>query len=159
MQETERYAGLIPGSRCPLEEEMATHSCILAWRIPWKGGTWQAAIHRVAESDTTEATQYAHTQTHSRNCKRQKCTTHVTTIQVKKQNVACTPLKLLCPFQSLFLLAPPLGLTTILTYKLITFLLLLSFYHLFMHCASEILKFSIILVCLWFLFWAFVVKI
>ena len=45
------------------------------------------------------------------------------------------------------------------TYKLITFLLSLSFYHLFMHRASEILKFSIILVCLWFLFWALVVKI
>ena len=28
--------GLIPGSgRYPLEEEMATHSSVLAWRIPW----------------------------------------------------------------------------------------------------------------------------
>ena len=26
--------GLIPGSEDPLEESMATHSCILAWRIP-----------------------------------------------------------------------------------------------------------------------------
>ena len=26
--------GLIPGSEDPLEEGMATHSCILAWRIP-----------------------------------------------------------------------------------------------------------------------------
>ena len=25
----------IPGSRNPLEEGMATHSGILAWRIPW----------------------------------------------------------------------------------------------------------------------------
>ena len=24
-----------PGSEDPLEEEMATHSSILAWRIPW----------------------------------------------------------------------------------------------------------------------------
>ena len=23
-----------------LEKEMATHSSILAWRIPWKGGAW-----------------------------------------------------------------------------------------------------------------------
>ena len=27
--------GWIPGSEDPLEEEMATHSTILAWRIPW----------------------------------------------------------------------------------------------------------------------------
>ena len=27
--------GSIPGSGRPLEEEMATHSSILAWRIPW----------------------------------------------------------------------------------------------------------------------------
>ena len=28
-------AGLIPGWEDPLEEEMATHSSILAWKIPW----------------------------------------------------------------------------------------------------------------------------
>ena len=27
--------GLIPGSGNPLEKEMATHSSILAWEIPW----------------------------------------------------------------------------------------------------------------------------
>ena len=27
--------GLIPGKEDPLEKEMATHSSILAWRIPW----------------------------------------------------------------------------------------------------------------------------
>ena len=27
--------GSIPGTGDPLEEEMETHSCILAWRIPW----------------------------------------------------------------------------------------------------------------------------
>ena len=39
MQETAcnaRDLGLIPGLRKhPLEEEMATHSSILAWEIPW----------------------------------------------------------------------------------------------------------------------------
>ena len=30
-----RDAGLIPGWEDPPEEEMATHSSILAWRIPW----------------------------------------------------------------------------------------------------------------------------
>ena len=28
-------AGLIPGWEDPLEEEIATHSSILAWGIPW----------------------------------------------------------------------------------------------------------------------------
>ena len=27
--------GLIPGQEDPLEKEMATHSSVLAWRIPW----------------------------------------------------------------------------------------------------------------------------
>ena len=38
-----RVAGSIPGSGRPLEKEMATHSSILAWRIPWTeepGGLW-----------------------------------------------------------------------------------------------------------------------
>ena len=30
-----RDVGSIPGSEDPLEEDMATHSSILAWRIPW----------------------------------------------------------------------------------------------------------------------------
>ena len=36
----------------PLEEGMATHSSILAWRIPMDRGAWQAAVHRVAKSQT-----------------------------------------------------------------------------------------------------------
>ena len=35
---------------------MATHSSILAWRIPMERGDWWAIVHRVAESDTTETT-------------------------------------------------------------------------------------------------------
>ena len=35
----------------PLEEGMASHSSILAWRIPWRGA-WQAAVHGVAKSRT-----------------------------------------------------------------------------------------------------------
>ena len=38
----------------PLEKEMATHSSILAWEIPWTGGAWQAIVHTVTKkSDTT----------------------------------------------------------------------------------------------------------
>ena len=35
-----------------LEEGMATHSSILAWRIPMDGGTWQATVHGVTKSQT-----------------------------------------------------------------------------------------------------------
>ena len=37
-----------------LEEGMATHSSILAWRIPMNRGAWRATVHAVAESDMTE---------------------------------------------------------------------------------------------------------
>ena len=37
-----------------LEEGMATHSSILAWRIPMERGAWRAIVHEVAESDMTE---------------------------------------------------------------------------------------------------------
>ena len=36
----------------PLEEGKATHSSILAWRIPMDGGAWQAKVHEVAKSWT-----------------------------------------------------------------------------------------------------------
>ena len=36
----------------PLEEEMATHSSILAWRIPMDRGAWWATVHGVTESQT-----------------------------------------------------------------------------------------------------------
>ena len=36
----------------PLKEEMATHSSILAWRIPWTGVAWQAIVHGVTRSRT-----------------------------------------------------------------------------------------------------------
>ena len=34
----------------PLEEDMTTHSSILAWRIPMDTEAWQATVHRVAKS-------------------------------------------------------------------------------------------------------------
>ena len=39
-----------------LEKEIATHSSVLAWRIPGTGGAWWAAVYGVAELDTTETT-------------------------------------------------------------------------------------------------------
>ena len=35
------------GQEDPLEEGMATHSSILAWRIPMDRGAWQATVHKV----------------------------------------------------------------------------------------------------------------
>ena len=36
----------------PLEEDMATHSSILAWRIPMDRGAWQTTVHVVTKSQT-----------------------------------------------------------------------------------------------------------
>ena len=49
MQET-RVQSL--GREDPLEEGMATHSSILAWRIPMDRGAWQAAVLGVVKSQT-----------------------------------------------------------------------------------------------------------
>ena len=35
-----------------LEKEMATHSSVLAWRIPGTRGAWWAAVYGVAQSQT-----------------------------------------------------------------------------------------------------------
>ena len=40
------------GGEDPLEEGMATHSSILAWRIPMDRGAWQSTVHGVAKSWT-----------------------------------------------------------------------------------------------------------
>ena len=40
------------GGEDPLEEGVATHSSILAWRIPTDRGAWWAAVHGVAKSWT-----------------------------------------------------------------------------------------------------------
>ena len=54
LQETQERQVRSLGQEDPLEEEMATHSSILAWTIPWAGepGRPQSMGHR--ESDTTE---------------------------------------------------------------------------------------------------------
>ena len=45
----------LPAWEDPLEEGMATHSRILAWRIPMDRGAWRATVHGGhKESDTTE---------------------------------------------------------------------------------------------------------
>ena len=48
--------GSVLGREDPLEEGMATHSSVLAWKIPWteEPGGLQSMGHK--ESDTAEAT-------------------------------------------------------------------------------------------------------
>ena len=53
MQEMEEAQVRSLGLKGPLEEGMATHSSILAWRIPWtERGAWQATVRGVANSRT-----------------------------------------------------------------------------------------------------------
>ena len=49
-----RDTGSIPVWEDPLEEGIALHSSILAWRTPMDRGAWWAMIHGVTESDLTE---------------------------------------------------------------------------------------------------------
>ena len=44
------------GQEDPLEESMATHSSVLAWRIPQTGGLAGYSAWGHEESDTTEVT-------------------------------------------------------------------------------------------------------
>ena len=49
--------GSIPGWEDPLEEGMASHSNILAWRISKDRGAWRATVHRGRKQlDTIEVT-------------------------------------------------------------------------------------------------------
>ena len=40
------------GGEDPLEEAMATHPSVLAWRIPMDRGAWRATVPGVAKSRT-----------------------------------------------------------------------------------------------------------
>ena len=62
------------GQEDPLEEEMATHSSVLAWEIPGTEEPGWAAAHGVAESDTTEPAQAFGSQSYNEPCLRHiKC--------------------------------------------------------------------------------------
>ena len=45
----------------PLEEGMATHSSILAWRIPMDRGAWWATVYGVTKSRTRLSDYAQHT--------------------------------------------------------------------------------------------------
>ena len=58
--EDTRDMGSVPGSEDPLEKEMATHSSILAWKIPWteEPGGLQSMELQGVRHDHTGATCY-----------------------------------------------------------------------------------------------------
>ena len=58
MQETQEMKVQSLDWEDPLEEGVATHSSILAWRIPMGRGAWRATVH-----DMTEVTEHKHEQT------------------------------------------------------------------------------------------------
>ena len=47
-----RDTGLIQGWEDALDEGIATHSSILAWRIPMDRGAWWAVVYEVAKNRT-----------------------------------------------------------------------------------------------------------
>ena len=47
------------GQKDPLEKGTATHSGILAWRIPMDRGAWQAIVHEVSKSQINSATKHS----------------------------------------------------------------------------------------------------
>ena len=53
MQETEDTWVRSLGQEDPLEEGMATHCSILAWKIPWteeSGGLWSMGLQRIGHN-------------------------------------------------------------------------------------------------------------
>ena len=50
MQETQVQS---LGWEDPLEEEVATHSNVIAWKNPMNRGAWQAIVYRLAKSQTS----------------------------------------------------------------------------------------------------------
>ena len=52
MQETQETWVQFLGQEDPLEKEMATHSSILAWRIPWTEKPGGVIVDGVAQSQT-----------------------------------------------------------------------------------------------------------
>ena len=52
----------------PLEKEIATHSSILAWEIPWTeepGGLWSMELKRIRHDLATKQQQYSYAHMHT----------------------------------------------------------------------------------------------
>ena len=62
--------GSTVGWEDPLEDGVAAHSSILAWRISMDRGAWRATVHGVSESNMTEQLSIAHMFSHYSECTR-----------------------------------------------------------------------------------------
>ena len=65
---------LFLGQEDPLEKEMETHSCIIAWEIPWTEepcGLQSMGLQRVGH--TEHADTHTHTHTHEHTYQHYKC--------------------------------------------------------------------------------------
>ena len=59
MQEMQETPVWFLGQKCPLEKVIATHSSILAWKIPWTeepGGLYPIGLQRVGYNLATRVT-------------------------------------------------------------------------------------------------------
>ena len=65
MQETQEIRVQSLYLEDPLEEGMATHSSILAWRISWTAEPSRLLVHGVARDTTERACTHTHTHPHT----------------------------------------------------------------------------------------------
>ena len=96
----------------PLEEGMATHSSVLAWRIPVDKEAWRATVHAVSELDTTEwlILLHFHFQVcHSFSSKKQLSFNFMAAVTIHNDFGAQEKKNLILPFSFLYPLSSPLG--------------------------------------------------
>ena len=77
--------GLIPGLDDPLEKEMATHSSILAWEIPW--AEEPGALQSVASQSWTRLTDQACTQMLNTCCVAEVVPNHLLMLKFKVKDI------------------------------------------------------------------------
>ena len=53
------------GREDPLEEGMATHSSVLAWRIFMDRSTWRATVHGITKNQESDTTQKGSAEEHN----------------------------------------------------------------------------------------------
>ena len=120
MQETQEIRVQSLGWEDPLEEGLATHSSILAWRIPWTeepGGLWSTGSQRVRHDLATEHActhqgpyQEAASREALRDCDKEvrEELGHIRVFIEKKKNVTKVLLLLLSRFSCVRLCATPI---------------------------------------------------
>ena len=83
-QETRETQVQSLGREDSLGEEMATHSSILAWRIPMDTGAWRATVHGVAKGQEQLKSPNTHTQVSEKTCQE-----NLVPCQISLRSVTC----------------------------------------------------------------------